>query len=111
MDRCFRYLQVNWTAVHLTDDMRHVITPPSKDQASVWIDNDLKYIDPWEPHRIQMLSMVQDYVTGLKQNTDEATGLGILVASLSPILDKTREDNPSASKPKYIIHQANPMDR
>ena len=47
---------------------------PSKGQIGIWTDNDLKHIDPREPHKIQILSRVMDDINCLKQKSEEVTG-------------------------------------
>ena len=56
----FRYLQVDWTGVMLTDDMEHVTKQPSKGPISIWTDDDLKHIDPREPYQIYSICRVQN---------------------------------------------------
>ena len=46
----------------ITDDMEHVIKMPSEGHISVWTDNDLKYIDPGEPHQIRILSRALGHI-------------------------------------------------
>ena len=48
--RCYIYLEFDWSGVILTDDMEHFIPLPSKGQISLWIDNDLMFIKPQDPH-------------------------------------------------------------
>ena len=71
---CFRQLQVNWTGVIVTDDMKHVITLPSIGQVSVWTHKGLKHINPMGPHQIQSLSDVLYDIIDLEQSTEGGTG-------------------------------------
>ena len=49
--RCFRYLQVSWSRVTLTDDMEHVSPLSFKGHVSAWTESDLKFIDPQDTHQ------------------------------------------------------------
>ena len=79
------------------DDMKHVIELPSKGQISIWTNNDLKHIYLGEPHQIQILSKVLDYIMVLKQNADGCTGLPQTNASASPYLNQHKTSCQSTS--------------
>ena len=57
----------------LTDDREHVIKLPSKGQVLSWTDNDLRCIEPIEPHQIQILSRILDQGMAGQQNADTHT--------------------------------------
>ena len=69
----FKFLQVVWTGVLLIDNMECAIKLPSKEQISIWTDNDLNYIDPRGPHQVRILSRVLVHIMDLKQNTEGLT--------------------------------------
>ena len=49
---------------------------PFNRHVSIWTDNDLKFIDPQDPHQIHISYRVLNHVIDLKQeNIDDATGI------------------------------------
>ena len=88
----------------LTDDMEYLIKSPSKGHISVWKDNDLKYIDPREPHQIYILFRVLEHIMDLKQNTDEGTRLPSMIASATPMANTILD-----YMLKNVVHKAHSM--
>ena len=81
---------------------------PYKEHISLWIYSDLKYIAPWEPNEIQISPVAMDHIVDLKQNTNGATGLRKIVVSAYLVPVEIGENNPTAYKLKYIIHEIHP---
>ena len=72
---------------------------------SIGICNDLKFIDPEDPHQIHILFSVLDDGMDLKQeNTDGATRLKTYVASLLLEPSQMEEDDLRLYKLEYVIH-------
>ena len=69
-----RYLYVCLTGSLLLVNIEYVMKLSSKEDISIYTDNVLKYIDPRESYKIQILSRVLDHIMDMGQNTDGAMG-------------------------------------
>ena len=78
-----------------TYDNDHIIRLPSQGLVLIWTDNDLKHVDPREPHQIQFLSHILVNIMVIQQNTEQATGSWLMMGS-APIWD-----DPPSCKPRY----------